>query len=264
MSNQPQFGRRVVASQNDAENIPTGPSPSFDPKMIDSIEGNDDTTKGYVAAAREAFAVGQKNIFDLWEAMRTVAANTAWSTDKKLIELAGAAQRVQDRMLKAFQGATDTMQKAINHLEGELNKPLDTGTVNTQQAGEIRQMLRKEMTEKERAEFINAAIESNEARVIHAVLGAVPALSGLHPSLHTHYVRMYREKTAPELVKRLSVMRTALARVEQIGPSTFGAIETVLHQLEADNTSPARGVWERVARIETRYKAAKVALDKIP
>ena len=49
-------------------------------------------------------------------------------------------------------------------------EPLDTGTVNTQMAGEIRTMLRKEMTEKKRAEFINTAIESNDTRALLAVL----------------------------------------------------------------------------------------------
>jgi hypothetical protein len=257
-------GRPVVASQEDAGKIPHGPSPSFDPRYIESIDGYDDTTKGYVESARSAFEVGQKNLSDLWEAMRNVSQSTAWSTDRKLIELAGAARRVQDRMLKAFQGASDTLNKAIAHLDSELSKPLDTGTVNTQQAGELRTMLRKEMTEKERAEFINTAIENNEARVIHPVLGAVPALSGLHPTLHAHYVRLYREKTAPELVRRLGVMRTALSRVDQVGPATFGEVETVLHQIEFDNTGPEKGVWDRIGKIEARYKAAKVALDKIP
>ena len=37
-------------------------------------------------------------------------------------------------------------------------------------AGEIRTMLRKEMTEKKRAEFINTAIESNDTRALLAVL----------------------------------------------------------------------------------------------
>lgn len=264
MSNTPQFGRRVVGSQESAKGIPTGPSPSFDPRYIESIDGYDDTTKGYVESARSAFEVGQKNLSDLWEAMRNVGSNTAWSADRKIVEIAGAARRVQDRMLKAFQSASDTLTKGIAHLETELSKPLDTGTVNTQQAGEIRQMLRKEMTEKEREEFLNNAIERNDSRIIHAVLGAVPALSGLDDTLHEHYVRIYREKTAPALVKRLGVMRTALTRVDSIGPSTFTQIETVLHELEADNTRPARGVWDRIERIETHYRAAKVALDKIP
>jgi hypothetical protein len=257
------FGKRVISSQAQ-DSIPTGPSPSFNPAMIDRIEGNDDTIRGYVSSAREAFELGQKNLNDLWEGFRAVASNTAWSQDRKIIELASAARRVQDRVLNAFQGASDTLSKGITHLEGELNKPLDTGTVNTQQAGEIRQMLRKEMTAQERGAFISTAIETNETRVLHAVLGAVPALSGLDNGLHSHYVRLHREKTAPELVKRLGVMRTALARVDQVGPLTFGAIETVLHQLEEDNTAPARGVWDRIGRIELKYRAAKVALDKIP
>jgi hypothetical protein len=63
------------------------------------------------------------------------------------------------------------LNKAVTHLESELNKPLDTGTVNTQMAGEIRTMRRKEMTEKERAEFINTAIESNDTRALLAVPG---------------------------------------------------------------------------------------------
>jgi hypothetical protein len=167
-------------------------------------------------------------------------------------------------VVKAFCGAVETMRMGVNHIEAELQKPLDTGAVNTQIAGEIRTMLRKEMNEKERAEFISGAIESNDTRTIHAVLGGTPALSGLHPTLHANYVRLYREKTAPDMVRRLAVMQAALDRTDRTGALTFGEVEKVLHMLEDNNTGPATGVWKRVEAIEAKYKAARVALDAIP
>lgn len=67
---QPPFGKRVVSSQNNMDGVRVGPSASFNPAMIDSIEGIDDTTRGYVSAARDAIEVGEKGLNDLWDGMR--------------------------------------------------------------------------------------------------------------------------------------------------------------------------------------------------
>lgn len=264
MSPQPQPGRPIVSSQANADKIRNGPSMSFDPKMVESIENYNDDTRGYVESARSAFQTGKQSLDALWDAMREVSASTAWSTDRKLIELAGAARRVQDRMLKAFQSASDTLSRSIAHVEGELNKPLDGGAAHSAQATEIRNMVRREMSESERREFIARAIKDNDSRVVHAVLGGVPALSGLDPVLHAYFLRQYREATAPDLAKRLGVMQKARERIDQVGPLTFTEVETVLHQIEEDNTGLARGVWDRVERVEAKHKAARGALDRIP
>lgn len=59
-------------------------------------------------------------------------------------------------------------------------------------------------------------------------------------------------------------MQKALDRLNQVGPLTFTEVETVLFQLMPDNTGSVRNVWPHIERVENRYKAAKVALDKIP
>jgi hypothetical protein len=54
---------------------------------------------------------------DLWDAMKTVGANSAWSSDRKLVEMAAAARRVQDRVIKAFSSATDALNNAVRAVE---------------------------------------------------------------------------------------------------------------------------------------------------
>jgi hypothetical protein len=262
MSSTPQFGRRTVASQSDAAGVRNGPSPSFNEAMITSIDGYEEH-KGYVESARSAFEVGQQSLGDLWDAMKTVAGNTAWSADKKLIELAGAARRVQERVLKAFSGATDNLNKGVLGIEAELNKPIEGGTAMTAMAGEIRAYART-LPPAERTNLIGTAISEGDSRTVIALLGGPAYLGGFESKMQAVYARQWHEKNSPVVVARLNVMQKALDRLNQVGPITFTEVEAVLHQIEFDNTGPAAGVWSRIERIETKYKAAKVALDKIP
>lgn len=263
MSNQPQFGRRVVASQSDTENVRTGQSPSFNELMITSLDGYNDETKGYVEAARSAFEGGRKNLSDLWEAMKTVAANTAWSSDRKLVEVAAAARRVNDRVTKAFSSATDALNNSVLAIEKELNKPIEAGAAQTQMASEIRAYART-LSLAERTSLITTAIKDGDSRTVIALLGGPAYLGGFDAPIQAVYARQWHEKSNPAAVARLKLMQAAVDRLNQVGPRTDHEVETVLFQLMPDNTGPVRDVWPHIERVENRYRAAKVALDKIP
>lgn len=109
-----------------------------------------------------------------------VAANTAWSDDKKLIELASAARHVQDRVVKAFSSATDALNKAMLGVEPELAKPIEGGTAITQMASKIRAYART-LSATERTSLLTTAIKEGDSRTVIALLDGLAYLRASTP-----------------------------------------------------------------------------------
>ncbi len=107
------------------------------------------------------------------------------------------------------------LEANIRHAESELSKPLEAralGALN----GEIRGHARS-LTRPERSKLIREAMEADDDTTLASILAAPAYLSGLSPVDHAHYVHQYHSRKQPHLVTRLTVLRSALEKVERDG-----------------------------------------------
>ena len=74
-------------------------TPSLHPQNITSIDGYDDTTAGYVESAKAALELAYKSLGAVHSARAKVNANSAWSKEKKILELAEFGEKNMDRIL---------------------------------------------------------------------------------------------------------------------------------------------------------------------
>lgn len=202
------------------------PSVSLNPRNIESLEGVDEQTIGYVRGIINAFGSIHGGLQRLSDAREKLRGDSSRTDANKVLLLAGEAEKLAANAAKDFDGAIRDTQSAIKGTEDMLNNPL-TAKADNHISGEIRAYLRG-LKPGEREKEIERAIAQKDMTVLQACLGAPAMLSGLSPELQQHWTRKYRELTQPDVAKRLDVMKRALALAEKYAPLVHVETEKAL------------------------------------
>lgn len=193
--------------------VKSGVSPSLHPAVITSIQGYEQH-KGYCGDAEAAFNAAYKSVEDVIATRKTVQLDESRTPKAKALAVANKAEQYMARFQKTHGACHDRLVAGISHIEKQLSEPLEqqagAGIVN----GEIRAHA-KTLSRADRTKMISDAMQKGDVKVLGAILGAPAMLSGLSDEEHTHYTRMYHEKTNPELVARLSVVNQVKQKLEQ-------------------------------------------------
>lgn len=228
-------------------------SPTLHPANITSIEGYEDA-KGYVADVVAALDAAHQSVAHVIEARKKLALDESRTDRAKVLMTAQLADKYSEKLQKQFEMTWGRVDKAIQHTEQELSKPLQqqagAGTVN----GEIRAHA-KSLSRDERVKLLTTAIESGDITTAGAILGAPAYLSGLSDIEHTHFTRQYHEATSPEVAKRLKVMKGAQEKLKRAHLALMQELEKAVgatrHEVErlkaATNAAEAALVMKEFA-----------------
>jgi hemoglobin-like flavoprotein len=194
--------------------VNTAVSPSLHPELVLKLEGYDEATAPILAPVLTAFEDAYQAIGDVHVA-RAVAENDPSLTDAaRVLKLAKMGEAHQDRVLRRFDSAYQTLGKQIKALEDQLNSPLKAAAERPGIAAEVRAHL-KSMTQSERVKFVEERLRVGDAVTLQMLLGAPAYLSGLSDEMATVYSRMFNEKNYPEVAKRLKASKAAQSLLER-------------------------------------------------
>ena len=246
-------GSRPNLRRSDTGPALTTPTPSLDPRIVSNIKGYGDATKGYVQPAFDAFEKAYKGIRDVIDARKHVGQNTAWSPERRLLEIATLAENRQLAATKAFDSARTRLESGLAALDESLNKELtedsNAGAVN----GEIRQHIEK-LTHPARQKLLDEAFKARDARTIRAVLSAPSYLTGISDDERKLRTRQFHRMTQPDVAQRADVMRKAVELIDRNAGLLFEQYEAALGGL---------GSWRKVQEARDRDKAARDALKLV-
>lgn len=124
---------------------------------------------------------------------------------------------------KGFDNARNHLVKGIRYLEGELNVPLTEAAAGAF-GKEIRDHM-KGLNTADRQAFIQRHIDAGDERVVSAILGAPPFLSGLDANMQATLTRFWHTKQQPEKAARLKVMQGARDMIEKRAGLVFREME---------------------------------------
>ncbi|EPG5770633.1 hypothetical protein [Pseudomonas aeruginosa] len=202
-------------------------TPSLHADTLKEVDGYDEElTAPILAPALEALDDAYITLTKLHDARDAAKKNQAWTEGQQVLAVSDAAWKQQQRIAKKFDNVRTTLDKQIAHFEQELSQPLESRAAVTI-AGEVRKYVKDMPTEK-RHEFLTKAIEEGDHITASAVLGAPPYLSGLDATFQKTYVRMWWERTTPELAQKLKAVRGAKAVIEQRGGLIFKEVEKAM------------------------------------
>lgn len=226
------------------------PSPSLNPLIISNIDGYNDETKGYVQAAFDAFDTCHKGIQHVCDARQQVEKNTAWSSERRLLEVAKLAEKHQTSAAKGFDEARNRLERGIAALDESLNKGItqdaNAGTIN----GEIRDHI-KGLKRDERQKLLDEAVRTNDVLTLRAVLSGPGYLSGISEDERKLRINMLNRISNPTIAQRLDVMRKALEFVDSNAGLLLDQFECALG---------GKGSWAKVQQARQRQVAAEDAL----
>ena len=114
---------------------------------------------------------------------------------------------------KGFDSTRANLVKGIEHLEKQLNEPI-TSKAAQSIAAEVRAYA-KGLDTGERMTFIQNALSNGDDVTTTALLGAPPYLSGIDANTQSVFTRLYHERNAPAVAKRLKVMVAAKEMIEE-------------------------------------------------
>lgn len=201
--------------------IDTRISPALHPENIKSIDGYSDDTALVLGLTEAAFTEAYEGIRSIHDAKAAAAKNPTLTEGAKLLQVDDFAGKKLDKITRAFDAELARLDKAVAHLDAEMNQPV-TAQASASLAAEIRAHV-KGMKTGERQTFIQQAIDSGDAMTASSVLGAPAYLSGLHPEMAKVLLRQWHIKQNPEKEARLKAMQGAKALVERNGPLAIKA-----------------------------------------
>lgn len=188
-------------------------SPSLHPAVITSIPGYE-KYKGYCGDAESAFNVAYRSVEDVIATRKTVQLDQTRTPKAKTLAVADKAEKYVKKFQKTHGACHDRLVAGINHVEKQLSEPLEQQAGSSMVNGEIRAHT-KSLSGTARGKIVKTALEKEDKKVLGAILGAPAMLSGLSDEEHAHYTRQYHEKTNPELVERLNVVKQVKQKLEQ-------------------------------------------------
>lgn len=199
--------------------------PDLNPGIIDAIDGYEDH-KDFLAPARTALAAAYDGLNAIAEGRKQAASNPSWNDYQQLLNVGTFAEKTHEKICKAFDTATSTLTKGIDHIDKELTAPLASAAASPF-AREIRDHV-KGLSPEKRGEFLANAMANNDTGALHALLGSPSYLSGLNPSTHEHQLRKYHERNKPGLLARQTAMKAALEVLNRRAPSIHKHAENAL------------------------------------
>lgn len=229
---------------------PFHPSPTLDERHVSNIDGYEEM-QGYLAPALNAMSVaneGLKSIDEAWKALRKDTSKTA---EQKALVIAPAAEKKQDAMLRAFSTAQENLGKAVEQINQELDAPVVAAATASPTNAELRTVLRG-MKADERNALIDKAIRDGDTQVVTCVLGVHPLITGVDPLRHQIWTRTWREKSAPDKVRRLNATKRAIEILERATPVALGQVEAAM-----------RIKFSEVAKLKGMADASSAALAKL-
>jgi hypothetical protein len=206
-----------------SDNIDIRVTPALHPNNVMEINGYDSDTEAILGPTVTAFSEAYIAIGKVHDAREAAKRNPTWNENQQIIQTDDFAQKQLARIAKGFDSVRGNLEKGIAHLEKELSAPVENKAA-TSIADAVRGHL-KGLTTDERMKVIREAIEESDHSVATAALGAPAMLSGLDKKMQAVLLRMYHERHNPGMAKRLKVMQSAKALIEDRGGLVFGELE---------------------------------------
>lgn len=207
--------------------VTTNVTPALHPQNLLAIEGVNDDTRPYIAPAVEAFDFAYQAIAKIHEGRTLAEKNQAWTPENRHLIVAEFAEKHQTAITKKFDATHAILTKTINAMDEMLTAPVKADAERVSISGEVRAHV-KNLSVKERHDFLNAAHDAGDHQTLRAILGAPSYLSGITDQERTLRTRLYHEKCNPEVANRLQVLRKARAMIEERGGLVFPAVEKAI------------------------------------
>lgn len=201
-------------------------TPALHDENITQLDGYDETTAPLLSPVAEALSDAYITLGKIHDARDAAKKNGAWTEGQQVLNVADAAYKQQQRLLKKMDGLVATLDKQAQHFERELQTPLESKAA-IPIAAEIRKHMKDLPTEK-RHEFLRQAINEGDAVSASAVLGAPPYLSGIDAGFSKTYTRMWNERMTPELAQKLRAVQSAKAMIEARAPLIHEQVEKAM------------------------------------
>ena len=188
-------------------------SPALHPTNVTQIDGYDDETAGVLQPTMTAFSEAYQRIGAVWDGRAKAENNPTWNENQVIIETDQFAQKQMAVIAKGFDTTRVNLLKGIEHLEKQLSEPI-TSKAAQSIAAEVRAYA-KGLDTGERIAFIQNALDNGDDVTTTALLGAPSYLSGIDANTQSAFTRLYHERNAPAVAKRLKVMVAAKEMIEQ-------------------------------------------------
>lgn len=234
------------------DQVDTRVSPALHPETFTALDGYNDDSAKFIGDAVSAFGAAYHVIGKIHDATDLGKRNGAWTEEQRILAVGKMATVERDKLCRKFDAAYANIKKAADFIDGELSVPLKEKA----NIGNLNQEVRshcKALKREERAALLNEAFEADDTDTLQAVLGAQPFLSGLSAPEHAHYLRRFHETQNPELVQRLTLMRSVLDKIQRDAPLLFKEVD------KAVGANPGK-----VRSIDAANEAALAALKIEP
>lgn len=239
-------GRQVQPLMKGDETINI-PSPTMDPGIVTSIKGAQDAdVKMYVQPAVSALEAVFGAMQQIITARQAALSDSTLTEDGATLKIAAFAERLQTQATQRMDVAHTTLSKSIDEYEAMLRRPMEGQASAGPLAAEIRAHC-KALSAGERAQFLADATKRQDTRTMAAILGAPSYLSGISDDTQHLYTELYNRAKAPEIAKRIAVLKEARERLEKAG---------ALFLLDVQRAGGFK--WQKVQKL----RAAKAQADK--
>lgn len=223
-------------------------TPSLHSETLKSLDGYSEATHPFVAPLMTLFDDAYGTIGKIHDARDAAKKNSAWNENQKILNVASAAFKQQQRLLAKFDAMDVTLQKQIDHFEKELSMPLEA-KAGAMVSAEIRAHF-KGLTSEARRTAMHAAIKEKDFTTVSAVLGAPSYLAGFDPKMASLYIRSWHAAANPEVEGRLKVVKSAKEMLMERGVLVVGEVEKAIG-----------AKWSEVNKLEGANNRALEALQ---
>lgn len=206
-----------------SDNISIHVTPALHPDNVKSIDGYDADTEAVLAPTMTAFSEAYQAVISVVAAREAAKTNPTWNEAQVVIETDNLARRKTEQVTRTFDAVRGNLVKGIAHIEAELTAPV-TAKAADGIARDIRAHA-KAMNTEERHKFVQEALDSGDEVTMSSLLGAPSYLSGLTADFQHTYTRLWRERSSPDMAKRLRAMVGAKEMIERNAPLLFSAME---------------------------------------
>lgn len=206
-----------------SDNIDTRVSLALHPDTVKALPDYDDDTLPVLTPTVTAFDTAYQAVIAVHTAREAAKTNPTWNEAQQVLHSDDLARRKLEHVTKTFDSVRSNLVKGIAHIEAELTAPV-TAKAADGIARDIRAHAKAMKTE-ERHKFVQDALDSGDEVTMSSLLGAPSYLSGLTADFQHTYTRLWREKVAPDMAKRLRAMTAAKEMIERNAPIVFSSME---------------------------------------